>query len=164
MEQRILKIVNNYLNTNIYSSYLETSGGQLWETVHRCCTSTLTFFEWQSEKLLVMQLYVENTLRQFDKFSSSSSTSFWPRRSPPDASRKSDKTFTLLASLQKIWKEGLDLRAFLAQQKWSCIQFEFHQQLRWNFTGYLRQGTLNDGEGSAQLTSLYRPIKISCFW
>jgi hypothetical protein len=27
MEQRILKNVNNYLNTNIYS-YLETSGGQ----------------------------------------------------------------------------------------------------------------------------------------
>jgi hypothetical protein len=27
MEQRALKIVNNYLNTNIYS-YLETSGGQ----------------------------------------------------------------------------------------------------------------------------------------
>jgi len=27
MEQCILKIVNNYLNTNIYS-YLETSGGQ----------------------------------------------------------------------------------------------------------------------------------------
>ncbi len=27
MEERILKIVNNYLNTNIYS-YSETSGGQ----------------------------------------------------------------------------------------------------------------------------------------
>jgi len=27
MEQRTLKIVNNWLNTNIYS-YLETSGGQ----------------------------------------------------------------------------------------------------------------------------------------
>jgi hypothetical protein len=27
MEQRALKYVNNYLNTNIYS-YLETSGGQ----------------------------------------------------------------------------------------------------------------------------------------
>ncbi len=27
MEQRALKIVNNYLNTNIYS-YLKTSGGQ----------------------------------------------------------------------------------------------------------------------------------------
>ncbi len=28
MEQRALKNVNNYLNTNIYS-YLETSGGQI---------------------------------------------------------------------------------------------------------------------------------------
>jgi len=28
MEQRTLKNVNNYLNTNIYS-YLETSGGQI---------------------------------------------------------------------------------------------------------------------------------------
>ncbi len=30
MEQRTLKNVNNYLNTNIYS-YLETSGGQSYD-------------------------------------------------------------------------------------------------------------------------------------
>ncbi len=46
MEQRTLKIVNNCLNTNIYS-YLETFGGQsynLYLNVVNCCSPDFLIF------------------------------------------------------------------------------------------------------------------------
>jgi len=56
MEQRSLKNVNNYLNTNIYS-YLETSGGQssnLYLTVAHFLTLGLIRHLWQLKTVVFL--------------------------------------------------------------------------------------------------------------
>jgi len=56
MEQRALKIVNNCLNTNIYS-YLETSGGQsynLYLNVVHFLTPVLIIYLWQLKTVVFL--------------------------------------------------------------------------------------------------------------
>jgi hypothetical protein len=89
MEQRALKIVNNCLNTNIYS-YLETSGGQsynlylnvvlfsapvllrhLWQLntvvfLHWCRICAFPFISYEENKVLNM---VPDSVRQFHSLS-----------------------------------------------------------------------------------------------
>jgi len=60
MEQRNLKNVNNYLNTNIYS-YLETSDGQssnLYLNVVHFSTPELIRHLWQLKTIVFLHLYL----------------------------------------------------------------------------------------------------------